>query len=49
MGGQSSHSTTTSDIKGCGLLNLASACLLSVLDGHLRLGEREGTSSKGAD
>lgn len=46
---QSSESETSSDIKGPWLWPPKPCNCLSILDGHLRLGEREGTSSKGAD
>lgn len=44
MGGQSSNSNTTSDIKGPRLWSPKPCKCLSILDGHLRLGEREDTS-----
>lgn len=44
MGGQSSDSNTTSDIRGLWLWSPKPCKCLSILDGHLRLGERKGTS-----
>lgn len=49
LGGQSSESGASSDVEGPWLWPPRLCKCLSAVDGHLRLGEREGTSSKGAD